>query len=175
MKNLINLKPNAFNNRTFSLVNRVGRDINKYIPSRAIRKHNVPDQLFWFAAWVGWATCPPIKLEVGLATRVHRNPRPPLTTKDFTFSVTKHSLIVLLALICIRWQIFLAGVLSQVQKWGKRKNSWHIIFSDPDDRVHLNSGKLFPKPPGSRSQCIHLCHSGSPNCSMDSWVSLGHD
>lgn len=69
MNNLINVKPNALNNRTFSLVNWAGGDIHKYIQKRAIREHNVPDQLAWSAAWVGLEACPPNKLEVDLANQ----------------------------------------------------------------------------------------------------------
>lgn len=69
MKDLINVKPNALNNRTFSLVNWAGGDIHKYIPNRAIREHNVPDQLAWSDAWVGLEACPPDKLEVDLVNQ----------------------------------------------------------------------------------------------------------
>lgn len=45
MKDLINLEPNAFNNRNFTWANRAGGDIYKYIQSRAVREYSIPDQL----------------------------------------------------------------------------------------------------------------------------------
>lgn len=43
MKNFISSEPDAFNNRTYTWVNRAGGDIHKYIQGKAIREHNVPD------------------------------------------------------------------------------------------------------------------------------------
>jgi len=42
---------------------------------------------------------------------------------------------------------------------GHKKKKIAGTCSDPDDRVDLSPGKLFSKPPGSKSQHIHICHS----------------
>ena len=87
--------------------------------------------------------------------------------------------MVLIASTCMRYQIFLSGVLIQVQNWGRREKKLAGSCSDPDDRVDLSPEMLFSKPPGSKPQHTHICHSagilenlhkslGSPNCSMDS-------
>lgn len=68
-----------------------------------------------------------------------------------------NSPMLMFASSCIRCQVFLTGVLNQV-----RIGAWEKIAgicSDPDGRVDLSLGKLFSKPPDSKSEHTHICHS----------------
>lgn len=72
-------------------------------------------------------------------------------------SLLPNSPMLMFASSCIRCQIFLTGVLNQVRIGACEKIAG--ICSDPDGRVDSSLGKLFSKPPNSKSEHTHICHS----------------